>query len=140
VAIADELTTYLERGEADTPERRAARSGALCEAMSRLLQALMERDAGWDSDEVWLDGIAPLHINQTSPDSIDFLGAAYVVSGSRCSLRPVHAELLRPPAKSTLHFASPDTDVAYTPGREDRLVIPPDPAGWPYVFEFELPT
>lgn len=62
--VAKELALYLASGDGDTPQERAARSGALCTAVSRLLQELMDDQPGWDSRYTWLDGIAPLSIRR----------------------------------------------------------------------------
>lgn len=138
--VAKELALYLASGDGDTPQERAARSGALCTAVSRLLQELMDDQPGWDSRYTWLDGIAPLSIRRIPVDALRLVGGAYVVNGDTWTLRAVEAELARPPARSALHFGSPETEVQDAPGREDRLVISPEPSTWPHVFEVELPA
>ena len=89
----------------------------------------MEGQPGWSTRYAWLDGIAAIRIDRTSPQSLRIAGNAYVANGDRWTLRPVQADLVRAPGTSTLRFASSDAEIAYPPGR-GREVIPPEPATW----------
>jgi hypothetical protein len=112
--------------------------GMLCEALARLLQELIDGQAGWDSRFAWIDGIVPLDVRIMSPSTLRLVGAAHVVNGTRRTLRPVHAELALPPETSRLHVASADAEVLYSRRRGDRLVIPPHPEAWPHAFHITL--
>jgi len=136
--VAEALAVYLTDGDGDTPQERGRRQAKLCESVSWLLQDLMVGQPGWDSRYTWLDGIAAPVISRIEPDALHLVGGAYVVNGKKWTLRPVQAELKQPPAGSSLYFASPEAEVNFVPGREDRLVIPPDPSKWPHVFEVVL--
>jgi hypothetical protein len=98
----------------------------------------MDGQPDWDSRYAWLDGIKPLKLTRVDPEGVRLVGGAYVVHGRKWTLRPIEAELKLPPAKSTLYFASSEAEVNYDQGHGDSLIIPPDPASWPHVFEVLL--
>jgi len=137
--LAKQLAHFLDYDDAGvTPRERGERRGQLCDGVSWLLMELMEGQSGWDARYARLDGIAESSITRTSPDSLRIVGGAYVVNGDRWRLRPVQADLARPPARSTICFAGPEAEIPCVRGREDQLIIPPDPLSWPYVFEVKL--
>jgi hypothetical protein len=161
VALA--LGSYLEN-------RQERACGQLVFGVWRLLEALMQGQPGWDDDDhhSWLDGIEPKSVTVTSADTVRIVGHAWVgEEGARMfRLRPMQADLARPPATSTLYLASADTEVPFDvspdeyarlleeraqpiepsmrdpiPSRiAERMVIPADPPSWPYVFHVQLPT
>ena len=138
-ALAKALGVYLDDGEGESPQERSDRRNALGEPVAWLLQELMNGQPGWDPRFSWLDGMAVLSVRRTAPDALRVTGGAFVSDGDRTALRPVEAELKRPPAESVLYFASPEAEADFVRGQEGRLVVPPDPSTWPYRFEVTLP-
>lgn len=138
--VRDKLLLLLDQGEGETPGERGARRADLCDAVSSLLQELMGGQPGWDSQFTWLDGILPDTIMRTG-DGLRLVGGAVVVHGDRWNLRAIQANLVRPPGRSRIHFASADSEVPYRSHRragQPTVEGPPNPETWPYIFEVSL--
>jgi hypothetical protein len=121
IKLGKELRAFLDIDDARaTAEERGTRQRDLCSPLEYLLQSLMDGQAGWDSGYSWIDGILPDSVTRTSPDSLAINGLAFVVHGQESHLRPVQAKLARPPAISSICFASQGTEFAYS--------APPSPA------------
>jgi hypothetical protein len=135
VKLAEELRAFLDADEGSaSPEERGARQQDLCSPLEYLLQSLMDGQTGWDSRYSWIDGILPDSITRTSDDALTINGLAVVVHDKGSHLRPVQADLARPPAVSSIRFASPRTEFPYSlPHR--RYAVP---TSWPYVFDVNL--
>jgi hypothetical protein len=135
IKLGEELQAFLDADEGSaSPEERGARQRDLCSPLEYLLQSLMDGQTGWDSRYSWIDGILPDSITRTSPDSLTINGLAVVVHAKECNLRPVQADLARPPAVSRIRFASPRTEFRYSlPHRRYDV-----PTSWPYVFSVNL--
>ena len=135
VKLGEELQAFLDADEGSaSPEERAARQQDLCAPLEYLLQSLMDGQPDWDSRYSWIDGILPDAITQTSPDTLAINGLAVVVHAKECNLRPVQADLARPPAVSKIRFASPSTEFLYSLPHRPHDV----PTSWPYVFDLNL--
>jgi hypothetical protein len=135
IGLGKELHAFLDADEASaSPEERDARQQDLCAPLEYLLQSLMDGQTGWDSRYSWIDGILPDSITRMSRNALTINGLAVVVHGKGSHLRPVQADLARPPAVSSIRFASPTTEFPYSlPHR--RYVVP---TSWPYVFDVNL--
>jgi hypothetical protein len=135
IKLGEKLEAFLDADEGSaSPEERGARQRALCTPLEYLLQSLMDGQTGWDSRYSWIDGILPDSITRTSHDALTINGLAVVVHGQASHLRPVQADLARPPAVSSIRFASPRTEFPYSlPHR--RYAVP---TSWPYVFDVNL--
>src|SRR5215207_8170958 len=108
VAVA--LASYLEKRQ-----DRICRD--LVYGVSLLLGQLMKGQPGWHDDypHYWMDGIEARSVTVTSADTIRIVGHAWVAErdAPMYGLRPMQADLARPPATSTLYLASPDTEVPF---------------------------
>jgi hypothetical protein len=136
IKLGEELRVFLDMDDARaTAEERNTRQRDLCSPLEYLLQSLMDGQAGWDSSYSWIDGILPDSIKRTSPDSLTINGLAVVVHGQESHLRPVQAKLARPPATSSICFASQRTEFDYSPPPRRRGAIP---TSWSYVFDVNL--
>ena len=135
IKLGEELQAFLDADEASaSSEEREARERELCSPLEYLLQSLMDGQTGWDSRHSWIDGVLPDSITRTSHDALTINGLAVVVHANVCNLRPVQANLARPPAVSSIRFASPRTEFLYSlPHR--RYAIP---TSWPYTFDVSL--
>ena len=135
IKLGEELQAFLDADEdSASPEERGARQRDLCSPLEYLLQSLMDGQTGWDSSYSWIDGILPHSITRTSHDALTINGLAVVVHGKGSHLRPVQADLARPPAVSSIRLASPRTKFPYSlPHR--RYAVP---ASWPYAFDVNL--
>lgn len=135
VKLREELQAFLDADEGSvSPEERGARQRDLCSPLEYLLQSLMDGQTDWDSRYSWIDGILPDSITRISHDALTMNGLAVVVHGKGSHLRPVQADLARPPAVSRIRFASPSTEFPYSlPHRRYDV-----PTSWPYVFEVDL--
>jgi hypothetical protein len=135
IKLGKELQAFLDADDASaSPEERGTRQQDLCSPLEYLLQSLMDGQAGWDSRYSWIDGILPDSITRTSHDALAINGLAVVVDGKGSHLRPVQADLARPPAVSSIRFASPRTEFPYSLPHPRYAV----PTSWPYVFDVNL--
>jgi hypothetical protein len=135
IMVGEGLQAFLDADEdSGSPEERTARRQGMCSPLEYLLQSLMDGQAGWDSRYSWIDGILPDSITRTSDDALTINGLAVVVHGQACHLRPVQADLARPPAVSSIRFASASTEFPYSlPHRQYAM-----PTSWPYIFDVNL--
>ncbi len=135
VKLGEELQAFLDADEGSaSPEEREARQQELCSPLEYLLQSLMDGQTDWDSRNSWIDGVLPDSITRTSHDALTINGLAVVVHGNGSHLRPVQADLARPPVVSKIRFASPSMEFPYSLPHTLYDV----PTSWPYAFDVNL--
>jgi hypothetical protein len=133
IKLREELRAFLDADKASaSPVERGARQRDLCSPLEYLLQSLMDGQTGWDSRYSWIDGILPDSITRTSHDALTVNGLAVVVHGDEPHLRPVQADLARPPTVSSIRFASPGTEFVYSHTPRRYLAPTSWPSGVPF--------
>jgi hypothetical protein len=134
--LAEALRVFLDAGEGDTPQERAARRVALSSPLEWLLDSLLRDQPGWEGHSR-IDGIGNERIERLSATALRLDGQAIVVHGSdKWRYRPMQADLALPNAVSRIRFAGRETEIPYglAPARKLYRM----PTEWAYEFALIL--
>jgi hypothetical protein len=125
------LAAYLASGDANTSRALGAGAAELSEAVSWLVQELLDAEG---DEQVSLDGLTPVSVRQDSVGSVTLAGS--VITTDAQAFRPVLVTLSLWPGKSTISLAGEEDDAPWSHGGAERVPIP---RTWRYVFTVRLP-
>jgi hypothetical protein len=128
---AKALGAFLASGDAGGPRALGLGGTELSEALSWLIQDLLEADA---DEHLSLDGLIASSVRQDSAGSISLAGC--VVTTDEQRFRPVLATLSLWPGASTIRVGGKRDEMPWSHGGAERVPVPTE---WRYTFRVSLP-